>query len=132
MDFQIHRYASPVLDILYLLFTCCTQELRTKYYEHLLKKYHESLAECLEKFGLDVEKVFPFEILMEHLKRFGNFGACLAVMTLHLFTRQEGESPKFINDLEYLRTLFRTLETNTLYASMLRGTFKDVIDKNYI
>ncbi|XP_011143872.1 uncharacterized protein LOC105185799 isoform X4 [Harpegnathos saltator] len=28
LDFQICRYASPVLDIVYLLFCCCTQETR--------------------------------------------------------------------------------------------------------
>lgn len=44
IDWQIARYASPVLDIVYYLFNCTTKEMRDKYYDSLLKIYHETLS----------------------------------------------------------------------------------------
>ena len=115
-----------------MLFTCCPPEMRKKYYNELLRQYHNSLAQCLKELGSNVEKLFPFEKLLEQLKQFANFGASMALIALHLFARQEGESPKIFHDIGYLKSLTKTLETNQLYASMMKGTFKDMVDKNYI
>ena len=50
LDFQIARYASPVLDVLYYVFCCTTKELRDEHYEDLLKIYHSSLSDFLKRF----------------------------------------------------------------------------------
>ncbi|XP_033208102.1 uncharacterized protein LOC117167347 isoform X3 [Belonocnema kinseyi] len=132
LDFQGHRYASPALDISYMLFNCCTPEMRIKHYDELLYQYHNSLAQCLNELGSDVEKLFPFEMLLQQLKHFAIYGGITGMLFLHLFTRQEGESPKLPFDIEYIKTLTKKLRKNCLYASMMRGTFKDMVDKNYI
>lgn len=49
LDFQISRYASPVLDILYYIFCCTQKELRDQHYEGFLKVYHASLSKHLER-----------------------------------------------------------------------------------
>ncbi|XP_033231661.1 uncharacterized protein LOC117182665 [Belonocnema kinseyi] len=132
LDFQAHRYASPALDISYMLFNCCTPEMRIKHYDELLHQYHNSLAQCLKELGSDVEKLFPFEMLLEQLRQFAIYGGITGMLFLHLFTRQEGESPKLPFDIEYIKTLTKTLKNNCLYSSMMTGTFKDMVDKNYI
>ncbi|XP_033209281.1 uncharacterized protein LOC117168047 [Belonocnema kinseyi] len=132
LDYQLNRYASPALDILYMLFTCCTHEMRKQYYDELLHQYHDSLAQCLRKLGSDVQKLFPFEILLEHLQKFGGYGACMCLIDLHLITKQEDENPLPLYNVEYIQTLFSTLKTNKLYRSMVINTLKDMIDKNYI
>lgn len=50
LDWQASRYASPVADILYFLFCCTSQELRRKHYHSLIKLYHTTLSETLEKY----------------------------------------------------------------------------------
>lgn len=44
IDWQICRYASPVLDIVYYIFCSTTRELRGRNYNIYLKTYHESLS----------------------------------------------------------------------------------------
>ena len=106
--------------------------MREKYYEELLRQYHDSLAQCLKQLGSDVEKLFPFEALLEHLQKFGGYGACMCLIDLHLISKQEGEDPQPLYNVEYIKTLHSTLKTNKLYGSMVKNTLKDMVDKNYI
>lgn len=49
LDFQISRYGSPVLDILYYIFCCTQKELRDQHYDNFLQIYHSSLSKHLER-----------------------------------------------------------------------------------
>lgn len=131
LDFQLNRFGSPAMDILYTFFTCLTEEVRAKHYDELLQHYHESLSEMLAKLNCDVEKLFPFEALSEQLKRFGGFGAFVLLIDLHIVTAQEGDNPQTLYDLNYLKTLPQLLKTNKLYYTMMRDSLKFMIDRNY-
>ncbi|XP_051158251.1 uncharacterized protein LOC127279758 [Leptopilina boulardi] len=132
LDFQMYRYASPILDIVYMLFICCTYEMRQIYYDELLKEYYKSFSEFLNKFHLNANQLFPYEIFMKQLQSFGNYGACLALFALHGFLKEKTEPIISVHVENCLNDLFERLETNKLYASMLKGIFKDMVDKNYI
>lgn len=47
IDWQMSRYASPILDITYYIFVSTTRELRGHNYNVYLKTYHESLSNHL-------------------------------------------------------------------------------------
>lgn len=49
LDFQISRYASPVLDLVFYIFCNTHQELRDQHYDSFLRVYHESLSKHLER-----------------------------------------------------------------------------------
>lgn len=49
IDWQIARYASPVLDVLYYIFLSTTKELRGRNYNIYLKTYYDSLSCHLER-----------------------------------------------------------------------------------
>lgn len=63
IDFQLARYASPVLDIMFFIYSCTDEELRTQYYDDLLKTYHENLCEIVRDFGSNPDYLFPFSAL---------------------------------------------------------------------
>lgn len=44
LDWQISRYSSPIIDIVYFMFCCTTKELRDAHYDDFLKVYHENLS----------------------------------------------------------------------------------------
>lgn len=46
-DWQLSRYASPVIDLVLYLFCSFTKEQRDKHYTDLLKIYHQSLSDLL-------------------------------------------------------------------------------------
>lgn len=50
IDWQISRYASPVTDLLYYLFSCIAKEIRDQHYDEFLKTYHQSLSAFLKRF----------------------------------------------------------------------------------
>lgn len=120
------------MDILYTFFTCLTKEVRDKHYDELLHHYHESLSQLLKKLKLDVEKLFPFAALLDHLQRFGGFGACMCLIDLHLVTAQKDDNPQPLYNIDYLKTLPLLLKTNKFYHNMMRDTLKDMIDRNYL
>lgn len=47
IDWQLTRYSSPVLDLIYFIFVSVDTELRRTNYDICLKTYHESLASHL-------------------------------------------------------------------------------------
>lgn len=60
IDFQLSRFASPVLDIAFFIYSCTTEELRVQYYDDLIKTYHTSLTELVKDYGSNPDYLFPF------------------------------------------------------------------------
>lgn len=131
LDFQICRYASPVLDILYLLFCCCTQELRNEYYDKLIDEYYEALSKRIKKAGYDSNILFPYEELHKQLIKFGKCAAAMAIFTLHIFTDNKGEYTDVANLRDTIK-LENKIQNDIFYRYMVKGTFKDLIGKNYL
>lgn len=50
IDWQISRHTSPIIDIVYFMFCCTTKELRDQHYDSLLKIYHESLSNHIQRY----------------------------------------------------------------------------------
>lgn len=130
VDLQICRYASPVLDLVYLLFCCCTQETRSKYYDKVIHEYYETLSKCIRKAGYDPDILFPYEVLSEHFTKFGKYAAAMATYTLHIFTSNDLDIKNAYDSDSTV--LHERVENDSLYRNMLIGTFKDLVDRNYI
>lgn len=54
LDWQISRFSSPIIDIVYYMFCCTTKELRDDHYEECLNIYHESLSAHIRRCKLFV------------------------------------------------------------------------------
>lgn len=50
LDWQISRHCSPIIDIVYYLFSCTTKELRDAHYDNFLRVYHESLCAHIKRY----------------------------------------------------------------------------------
>lgn len=48
-DWQISRYSSPIIDIVYFIFCSTTKELRDKHYDDFLNVYHTTLSTHIRK-----------------------------------------------------------------------------------
>nr|XP_050844374.1 uncharacterized protein LOC127061490 [Vespula vulgaris] len=127
LDFQICRYASPALDISYTLFCSTLYEIRVEHYDDLLRDYYDSFSKCLENLDCNPRELFPYEILLEHIERFGKYAVCMAIHVLHLFTNQNDISESIDVNVYYDK-----LEKNDFYRETLINTFKEFIDRNII
>lgn len=105
--------------------------MRSKYYDQLIDEYYKTLSRCLERSGYDSNILFPYEALSKHLMKFGKYAAGMAIFTLHVFTDNKGHytNVKSIRDPEKLE---ERIQNDSFYRYMIKGTFKDLVDKNYI
>lgn len=49
LDWQVSRIASPVLDVLYFIFSSTTKELRDAHYDDFLQMYHNTLSAHIQR-----------------------------------------------------------------------------------
>ncbi|XP_055548976.1 uncharacterized protein LOC129732274 [Wyeomyia smithii] len=93
LDWQVSRYASPALDLLYFLFCCTDGEFRAAHFEEMLRIYHDSLGSLLKKLGGDPSRQFPFTALKEQIKACGKFGLLMAMFLVPLMCIENQDLP---------------------------------------
>lgn len=97
LDYQISRYSSPALDLVYFLFSSTDKPLRDGYYTEVLQLYHKSLSTNLTKMGSDAGKLFSFDDLQGQLKEFGRYALIIAPMLLNIITTKPDDIPDLDN-----------------------------------
>ncbi|XP_055614000.1 uncharacterized protein LOC129760375 [Uranotaenia lowii] len=141
LDWQICRYASPVLDLMYFLFTASDKAIRDKHYQELIDLYHETLSEFLIRLGSDPEKLFPRSALDAQLQRFGRFGLLMAVMLLPITTTKSEDVPdleemaqKLENGFDVADEVdsFRSEDTEAVYRQKMGDCCRDIVRLGYI
>lgn len=141
LDWQICRYASPVLDLMYYIFTATTKAFRDLHYEHLMNIYHESVSNFLRKLGSDPEQLFPRKALNDQLHRYGRFGLLMSVMLLPIITTKsedvpdlEGIADKLENGIDFAQEVqsFRSTDTEEMYKELMAGCCRDMVRLGYI
>jgi hypothetical protein len=93
IDWQISRYCTPVVDLVYFIFACTDRQLRQKHFDELISTYHNSLRELLDHLGGDTTRQFPFTALLRHLKKFGKFGVIMAAFILPMLSTKKEDMP---------------------------------------
>lgn len=73
MDWQVVRCGTVAIDLAYFIFCCTDGELRKRLSE-LLRIYHDALLQRIDEFGSNGQKLFPFEKLEWHMKKYAKFG----------------------------------------------------------
>lgn len=58
MDYQTLQPGSPIIDLLYFIFTATDGPFRDKYYQKLIDHYHSELGVALERLGLNIADKF--------------------------------------------------------------------------
>lgn len=91
LDWQVIKYASPAIDLLYNIFPSTDKSLRDKEYDNILQTYYKSLSKTVKLLGSDPEKLFTYENLQSELKRYGKFLLMLAPIMIQMFLAESSE-----------------------------------------
>ncbi|CRK94159.1 CLUMA_CG007678, isoform A [Clunio marinus] len=137
LDWQISRYCSPVLDLLYFFFVCTDAELRAKHYDELLNVYHKSLKDLLDHLGGDTMTQFPLTALLRQLKQFGKFGLTMALFLVPMLMTKNEDLPDmdFMSEnmkdpdpvmMEEMMKAFMQ-QTEAKYRPRMRGLLTDAL-----
>lgn len=68
IDFQLARYASPIIDLSFLIYSCTLKSFRDQYFNEMLKMYHLELSNTIKLLGSDPEKLYPWDLFMKEVK----------------------------------------------------------------
>ncbi|XP_068085297.1 uncharacterized protein [Anabrus simplex] len=124
IDLQNVHFSSPVIDLLYFLYTSPSDDVRQKYFDQLIETYHETLDATLIKLDC-VKKAPSLDKLSEELKKRMSYVLFPAICELpnmlakqddvfdigHYFTEGQKGTPKnkAYSGAEYKRVIQRLL-----------------------
>ncbi|XP_053620186.1 uncharacterized protein LOC128680798 [Plodia interpunctella] len=74
IDFQLCRYATPVLDLTFVVYACTSHNLRVKHYDELINYYYEVLATQIKEMGSDPNKIYSKVLFLSEVKKYSYFG----------------------------------------------------------
>ncbi|XP_049787987.1 uncharacterized protein LOC126191227 [Schistocerca cancellata] len=94
IDFQMSRWANPVCDLSFFLYSSTSKEVRDSNISNLLKTYHHSLSEMIQDLGSDPQVVYPYEIFEAEVKQFSAFGFIMSLEAVAESTLDEPDKPK--------------------------------------
>ncbi|XP_065361327.1 uncharacterized protein LOC135954987 [Calliphora vicina] len=107
IDFQLSRYASPILDLVHYLYACTERDLRNKHFMEFMDIYHQTLTQHIQFYGLNIEEIYPKSIFLQQLKDFGIYGFCMAAFSIPFFISNTSELP----DLDEVASAIREISS---------------------
>jgi hypothetical protein len=128
IDWQISRYCSPIIDLVYFFFICTDSALRLKHFDELLGLYHKELKDLLDHLGGDTMAQFPFTALLRHLKKFGKFGVIMAAMAVPMLQTKKED----LVDMEYMAEQMKDADPTKMEELMKQYTEKNTDNQSVI
>jgi hypothetical protein len=112
-DFQISRYTTPVLDLLYFIYSSPSEDVRSEYTEFLLETYHKEMHNILKVLGCEHHK-FTIEELKKEFEEKSFFGLIIIFNILpavlaepaDAFDRENLKEDGTTSDLKHLERTF--------------------------
>lgn len=136
IDYQLARFGSPALDVLYFLFTSTDKGLRTEHYDNLIRIYYKHLSAHLTRLGSNPDKIFTLNDLLDQLRKFGKFGLCMTAMVIPMISAESKDIPDLDKVAENLNegTEFEGFDKNQknmIYKTRMSDVIRDIIRLGY-
>ncbi|XP_031765345.2 uncharacterized protein LOC113522146 [Galleria mellonella] len=125
VDFQTISAGSPIIDLLYFIFTGSDEDFRRQHYEQLTGHYYQELSRALRNLNVNPEKIYPKEDYNKDLKEFLPFGLVLGLFTLPIITVEAENAPSLQGD-DGINSMVVS-KTSNLYPERLNGIVNDYI-----
>ncbi|KAH8327372.1 hypothetical protein KR074_002282 [Drosophila pseudoananassae] len=112
IDFQMSRYAPPVLDIVRYLYTCTEKPLRDEHFSAFMNTYYETLDQKLTSCGLRIEETYPRSVFNRQLELYGVYGLIMGAFSLPFFVSNANE----VLDIDTVSEAIKDLSDNEAEA----------------
>nr|ALL42054.1 ecdysteroid 22-kinase [Antheraea pernyi] len=125
VDYQTLQGGSPVIDILYFIFTGSDVKFRAEYYHKLIDHYYSQLSQAMQRLGLNPENTYSREDFYFELKEKLPFGLAIAIFSLPLVMVEAENAPKVDENLDL--TSLSVVNTSDLFRERINGVVDDFI-----
>ncbi|KAM3955845.1 uncharacterized protein ACR2FA_010189 [Aphomia sociella] len=95
IDYQFLHYGNPVTDLLFFIVSATDQQFRKDYLEYIKNLYHDTMANFLRYFKMDVEDYFPKATFETLFKQWLDYGLAVAVYLLPIILAADDDVPDF-------------------------------------
>ena len=129
MDYQLGAYATPAIDLTYILLNFISDSNRFSRYDEVLAVYHEQFSEALKKFGYLKQPPALLDVQIEMMRN----GHLFAILLMFMF-------PYLIIDYDTLTEedfglgpnhLFAKCFVNERYRNVLKEGLNIFLAKGY-
>ena len=140
VDFQLSRYAPPMLDLITILTIPTSREFRQQYLTVLINDYYRFLREFLKQQQLSVEDFIPQDQFYDSFKEFrlcGLIESCffshLTILPPECTQALAGSTDGFTDFFERKRVeiCLKAFQTDQIYRERLTDMLEDLVD-NYV
>nr|XP_019559290.2 uncharacterized protein LOC109428070 [Aedes albopictus] len=129
LDWQLVRYGSPVLDLLYFIFCCTDEALRERHYDEMIRIYYTALKDLLEKVGSEAMDLFPLTALLRQMKTFGRFAVIMAALDVPILCT---DPAKIQSHGDAAAAFAASPEAQRRYGYRMGGVIRDAIKYGYL
>ncbi|XP_053616140.1 uncharacterized protein LOC128678565 [Plodia interpunctella] len=140
IDFQLSTVASPVCDLLYMIFSSTDHSTRHQHYYEWIDLYHSELDNCLANFGLKANLLYPRDQLDADLRRYSKAFFSSSVLLFTALIRKPEQAVKMQKSMETSKDLQDVsaeimtldLESMALFKSKVEGLVDSYREFGYI
>ncbi|XP_039501203.2 uncharacterized protein LOC120457772 [Drosophila santomea] len=138
VDFQLARYAPPVLDVLTVLTIPTSKEFRDAHLSEFLAEYYRFMTEFLKRADLDIARFIPEQSFYESVEKFRSVGLIESCLFCHLVILPPHCTQKLTNSVDGFNDFFtkkrieiclEAFNTDELYRSRLVDMLEDFVDQ---
>ncbi|KAL0868163.1 hypothetical protein ABMA27_007714 [Loxostege sticticalis] len=135
VDFQLARYASPALDLIFIMYVCLDRQQREDHLSSLLEYYveemHKRLVDMSEEdsiFHSSLNREVLFDMVQEEFKRCGPFGLGLALDMYPIMTCDSAEAPNLYQSNDSEACWKPVWTSNEACARKMTDLVKELVD----
>ncbi|KAK7794871.1 hypothetical protein R5R35_013588 [Gryllus longicercus] len=141
VDFQLQRYAPPSSDITMFLYTTINRNFRKRHRDNLLDVYYSELTKELNKNGISVNDVLPFDELRSSCEFMTPGGRVIAALYLQVITITKEQRNTICSSGETFSQFFlcnrelevcEWFETDEYYRNLLQDAVYDLVDEDIL
>lgn len=128
LDYQGINYGTPMMDLIYFIFTATDKKFRKSHMENLKNLYFETLKSFLKYFDIEVEDVFPRKTFERMYEEAMDYGLIVIVLLAPIILADENDAP----DLEKQALETARFKVDDVYKDRLRDVCEDFIEWGYL
>lgn len=123
IDWQMTRFGSGPSELMYFLFCYNEKSSRDQFQEELLNIYYDVLGRTLEKFGFEVNIIYPLAQFVAEIKAAGKFAFAMASFAIPIICKYP---EKLFEDKQAELTVAEK-EAVALYSKTMKDVVGDLI-----
>ena len=125
LDFQIVKLDTPVYDITYFFYWNASKADLDNH-RHYLELYYDTLSETVKKLGSDLVNVYPFEVFLDHWKKYSSIGLLFALSGIK-FLVNDSEMVNVAEIMKTGKTLGQAMRTEDSMNDECRRRIRDLV-----